>query len=130
MRDMKNGKIQTFTDLQTWKEGHSLVLMIYTATKAFPQRESFSLVDQLRRAVTSITSNIAEGFGRQSYKEKIQFYYLSQGSLEEVKNQLLIARDVGYITKELYESLLEQSNITHQLLQGLIHKSKTFIQNK
>jgi len=81
----------------------------------------------MRRAATSITSNIAEGFGRQSYREKAQFFYLAKGSLNELTNQIFIGRDVGYLTPELVESLLNQSKIADQLLQGLIKKSKTFI---
>jgi four helix bundle protein len=67
---MNKGKINTFTDLLAWQEGHKLVILLYTCTKHFPYREAYSLTDQMRRAVTSITSNIAEGFGRQGYKEK------------------------------------------------------------
>lgn len=124
---MNNGKITSFTDLLAWQEGHKLVILLYEHTKHFPAREAYSLTDQMRRAATSITSNIAEGFGRQGYKEKIQFYYLSQGSLNELKNQLLIARDVGYLINTEYESILLQADQTHRLLQGLITKTKTFL---
>ena len=127
---MNNGKINTFTDLNAWKEGHKLVLLIYRITGTFPSRETYSLIDQMRRAVASITANIAEGFGRQTYKEKVQFYYQAQGSLTELKNFILIAHDVGYLSQTDYGLLVEQSNLTHQLLQGLITKSKTFINRK
>lgn len=120
-------KIKSFTDLNVWKEGHKLAIRIYLATKKFPKEETYSLTDQMRRAAVSITSNIAEGFGRQSYKEKVQFYYLSNGSLIELKNQLLIAKDVGYLVKSDFDLLAIQINLTHQLLQGLIKKSKTYV---
>lgn len=120
-------KIKSFTDLKVWQEGHKLVLSIYKITRDFPKEETYSLTDQMRRATTSITSNIAEGFGRHSYREKVQFYYLAQGSLTELKNQILIAKDVGYLKKEDYEILTSCSNDTHRLLQGLTTKSKTFI---
>jgi four helix bundle protein len=81
----------------------------------------------MRRAAVSITSNIAEGFGRQTYKEKIYFYYLSQGSLIELKNQLLIARDINYIKDDSFKKLENQCISTHSLLQGLIKKSKSFL---
>ena len=123
-------KIRTFTDLKVWQEGHKLVILIYKITKSFPKKETYSLIDQMRRSATSVTSNLAEGFGRRSYKEKVQFYYLSQGSLSELKNQLLIAKDVGYIKDSNYRKLKEQSDITHQLLQGLLTKSKSFINRK
>src|SRR3990167_8621419 len=97
---MRNGKIESFTDLNVWKEGHKLVVMTYKITKGFPKEETYSLIDQMRRAAASITANIAEGFGRQTYKEKVQFYYMAKGSLSELKNFLFIARDVGYLSKE------------------------------
>jgi len=126
MKFMNNKKIKSFTDLKVWQEGHKLVVLIYQLTKNFPSKETYSLIDQMRRSATSITSNIAEGFGRQTYKEKIQFYYLAQGSLTELKNQILIAKDVGYLKALNLKKLANQANITHQLLQGLISKSKTF----
>jgi len=127
---MNNKKIKSFTDLKVWQEGHKLVVLIYQLTKNFPSKETYSLIDQMRRSATSITSNIAEGFGRQTYKEKIQFYYLAQGSLTELKNQILIAKDVGYLKALNLKKLANQANITHQLLQGLISKSKTFLNHK
>ncbi len=119
--------IQNFTDLIAWKESHKLVIEVYSITKKFPREELFGLVSQMRRAAVSITSNIAEGFGRRSYKEKIQFFYQSQGSLVELKNQLLLSRDISYIDKLSYEKLARQADIAHQLLQGLITKSKSFV---
>lgn len=96
-----NEKIRKFTDLVAWKEGHKLVLMIYQKTKDFPKDELYSITNQMRRAVASITANIAEGFGRQSYKEKIQFYYLAQGSLTELKMHLML--DI-YLQKNIIRS--------------------------
>lgn len=124
---MRDGRIESFTDLNVWKEGHKLVVMIYQITKLFPKEETYSLIDQMRRAASSITANIAEGFGRQSYKEKVQFYYMAKGSLSELKNFILIAKDIGYLTSEQFKQLANQANIVDQLLQGFIRKSKTFI---
>lgn len=126
----KNNKIQSFTDLHTWQEGHKLVILVYEVTKKFPKEEMFSLIDQMRRAVSSVTSNVAEGFGRQTYKEKVNFFYQAQGSLTELKNQILIAHDVGYLSDKDSNDLVLQANVTHQLLQGLITKTKTFIHHK
>lgn len=126
----ENRKIKTFTDLKVWREGHNLVILVYRITKKFPKEEPYSLIDQMRRSVSSVTSNVAEGFGRQGYKEKIQFYYLAQGSLAELKNQILIAKDIGYLDKEDMKVLIESANNTHKLLQGLITKSKTFLNHK
>ncbi len=127
---MTDTKIRSFTDLKVWQEGHKLVIMIYQYTKSFPKDEMYALVNQMRRAVTSITSNVAEGFGRQTYKEKVQFYYQAQGSLTELKNQLLISKDIGYLDNDTFNLISVQANQTHQLLQGLIQKSKTFINLK
>ena len=124
---MNNGKIETFTDLNVWREGHKLVVMIYKITKGFPKEEIYSMVDQMRRAAASVTANIAEGFGRQTYKEKVQFYYMAKGSLSELKNFTLIAKDVGYLSDENFKLLVEQTNIVDQILQGFIKKTKTFI---
>jgi four helix bundle protein len=127
---MKNGKIQSFTDLNVWQEGHKLVLEIYRVTKEFPKEETYSIIDQMRRASSSVTANIAEGFGRQTYKDKLNFYFLSQGSLTELKNFILIAKDVKYLSKEDFDKLVSQANLTHQLLQGFIQKTKSFINPK
>ncbi len=127
---MNKVKIKTFTDLNTWKESHKLLLLIYRETKKFPKEEMFCLTSQMRRAALSVTSNIAEGFGRQGVKEKIQFYYIAQGSLTELKNQILAAKDIGYIDKGVLNELALQANTSHQLLQGLITKTKSFVNHK
>ena len=118
-------KIKSFTDLFAWKEGHKLVLMLYKVTDNFPQKEKYSLIDQMRRCVVSITSNIAEGFSRNSVKEKIQFYYISLGSVTELQNQLLIARDVNYLTKEQFKEMANQTIIVNKLIHGLIRSLKS-----
>lgn len=122
-------KIRSFTDLKVWQEGHRFVVQIIKETRKFPKDEQYALANQMRRAAVSITSNIAEGFGRQGAKEKIQFYYMSQGSLTEIKNQLLIARDVEYINENSFKNLADQINQVHRLLQGLISKTKTFLKS-
>lgn len=127
---MRDGRINTFTDLSAWKEGHRLVIKVYKITKNFPKEETYSLIDQMRRVSSSVTANITEGFGRQTYKEKLQFYYMAQGSLTELKNFILIAKDVDYLNDNELDSLSEQANLTHQILQGLIQKNKTFINPK
>ena len=122
----QGNKIKSFTDLIAWKEGHKLVLAIYNITKQFPKDELFGLVSQIRRCAVSITSNIAEGFSRLSYKEKARFYSISLGSTTELQNQLLIAKDVNYITKEQFNSIAEQSIKVHKITNGLIKSSRNF----
>jgi len=123
-------KINTFQDLLVWQIGHELVLGVYKETLKFPKEEVFGLTSQMSRAAVSITSNIAEGFGRQTFKEKLQFFFISQGSLTELKNQLLISKDIGYLGSNSYNKLMTLSDRAHQLLQGLIKTSKTFVNRK
>src|SRR5438552_2440027 len=113
-------KIRTFTDLIAWKEAHKLALLIYRNTEDFPVNEKYALIDQMRRAAVSISSNIAEGFSRQTKKEKIQFYYMAKGSLTELQNQLLLSRDIGYLKKEAFNQIAEQTVLVDRLIMGLI----------
>lgn len=124
---MNQGEIKSFTDLDAWKEGHALVLRIYEITKQFPKEEMFGLISQTRRCAVSITSNIAEGFSRQFYREKVQFYSMALGSITELQNQLLIARDVGYISNNQFQEIAQQSVKVHKIMNGLIKRSKTMI---
>lgn len=117
-------KINTFTDLNAWQAGHNLVLGIYTATKNFPAAEQFALTSQIRRAIVSVTSNIAEGFTRQTKADKIHFYVMAHASLTEVQNQLIIAKDVGYLPDSTFDQLFSKSVEVHKLLTGLIKSIK------
>ncbi len=120
-------KIKSFTDLIAWKEAHALVLMIYKATQFFPKEEMFGLTAQIRKASVSITSNIAEGFSRQTYPDKIHFYSIALGSDTEVQSQLFIARDIGYLSAEDFKKISEQGIVVNKLINGLIKSSKTFL---
>ena len=122
-----NNKIQSFTDLKVWQEAHKLVLLVYKLTKNFPREEIFGLVSQTRRAAVSITSNIAEGFSRQSYKEKLQFYYIALGSLTELQNQLLLAKDLNYLKQKEFDEFTEQTTSVHKLLNSFVSKTRAFI---
>ena len=118
--------IKSFNDLEVWKEGHKLVIQTYKVTKTFPKEELFGLTNQIRRASVSITSNIAEGFSRGSFKEKVRFYCIALGSLTETQNQLIIARDIGYLPLEDFDKIYSQTILVNKLCNGLIKKSKTF----
>jgi|SRR3989344_356406 len=88
----------SYKDLQVWRKSIQLVKEIYLITEKFPQSEKFGLVDQLRRAAISIPSNIAEGYGRNSPKERAQFISLARGSAAEVEAQLTVSRELGFVT--------------------------------
>ncbi|TSC88276.1 MAG: S23 ribosomal protein [Microgenomates group bacterium Gr01-1014_7] len=120
-------KIQSFTDLNAWREGHQLVLEIYKVTKLFPIEERYGLIDQMRRSAVSITSNTAEGFSRKTKKEKAQFFYMTLGSITELQNQLLIARDIGYLSRDKFQNIAEKTVTVSKLINGLIKSSKAFI---
>ncbi len=123
---MHNGKIQNFTDLNAWREGHALVLGVYLITKTFPKEELFGLTSQMRRCAVSITSNIAEGFGRHSHKEKIQFYFIASGSVLELQNQLIIARDTDLINEKEYVNLFNRTIDVHKIIGGLIRSIREY----
>lgn len=129
MEGAERTKIQSFTDLVAWQESHKLVLIIYEITKKFPKEEMFGLIMQLRRAAVSITSNIAEGFSRQSYKDKPHFYSMALGSLTELQNQILVAKDVKYITSDEFKTVADQTIMASKLINGLIKSSKSLIHN-
>jgi four helix bundle protein len=116
----QKNKIKQFTDLYAWQEGHKLVVEIYQATNSFPSEEKFSLTSQIRRAAVSVTSNLAEGFGRQGQNEKLQFYGFSRGSLLELQDQLIIARDIKILPESRYVELSEQAVVVHKLVNGLM----------
>ncbi|MFA5013160.1 MAG: four helix bundle protein [Candidatus Paceibacterota bacterium] len=117
---MEQGKIKSFSDLIAWQEGHKFVLMVYEELKVFPDDERFGLISQMKRSAVSITSNIAEGFSRQSYADKIRFYYIAQGSITELQNQLIISKDLKYINNDKFNKATEQSTLVHKLINGLI----------
>ena len=118
------GKIKNFTDLNTWREGHKLALAIYRTTGKFPISERFSLADQMRRASVSVTSNVAEGFSRNSTKDKVHFYNLAQGSITELQNQLILSRDLKYLPRQTFEELLQQTTTVQKLLSGLVKATR------
>jgi len=113
-------KIQNFYELEAWKKAHELTLEIYKITKNFPREELFGIVNQLRRAVCSTGANIAEGFERYHFNDKIRFYYQARGSVAEVQNFLLLAKDLGFINVDICKNLGEKANQVRQLINGLI----------
>ena len=111
--------------MNAWKEGYKLVIMVYKATKQFPKDELFGLTNQIRRAAVSITSNVAEGFSRNTFKDKTNFYAIALGSLTETQNQLLVARDVGYIDNNLFKEIGNQTVVVSKLCNGLLKSNRS-----
>jgi four helix bundle protein len=91
------GKVEKFEDLLVWQKAHQLVLEIYTITKRFPAEEKFGLVAQMRRAAVSVAANIVEGFRKRGKKDKVNFYNIAQGSLEELRYYVLLSGDLNYL---------------------------------
>jgi four helix bundle protein len=86
----------SFQDLIVWQKAHQFVLSVYKITKLFPKEELYGLSSQFRRAAVSIAANIAEGFRKNGKKDKLRFYNIAQGSLEECRYFLLLTRDLDY----------------------------------
>ncbi|QSX09656.1 four helix bundle protein [Alkalibacter rhizosphaerae] len=108
--------------LIVWQKAQELVLKIYEVTKNFPKDEQFGLTSQFRRAAVSIPSNIVEGKARGSNKDYNRFLLIARGSLEEVKYQMFLARDLKYIDEQKYKELLNLAMEVGRLLAGLIRK--------
>ena len=108
--------------LIVWKKSHELVLKIYKITRAFPREEQFGLISQMRRAAVSIPSNIVEGKARGSNKEYKRFLLMSRGSLEELKYQLLLTKDLGYIDENTHNEFIKLTDDIGKMLNGLISR--------
>ena len=87
---------RTFEDVEVWRKAHAWVLSVYKFTEAFPRHELFGLTSQLRRAAVSVPANFAEGFKKRGLADKIRIYNIAQGSLEECRYYLILARDLSY----------------------------------
>ena len=103
----KKKSSNNFEDLFVWQKAHEFVLMAYSATKNFPKEELFCLTSQFRRAAISITANIAEGYKRTGHNDKLRFYNISQGSIEECRNYIILSKDLGYFNLDIKNNLLK-----------------------
>ena len=116
-------KIYQFEKLETWQQSRQLVAAVYKLIRKFPPEERYGLCDQMRRAIISVPSNIAEGVSRIAVKETIHFIEIAFGSLMEVYCQLQIAVDLGYITEDDFKQIKPLIQSTSKLMNGL-HKAK------
>ena len=95
----------TFQNIFAWQRAHDFTLLVYQVTKHFPEDERFGLTSQFRRAAVSIGANIAEGYKKLSKADKLRFLNISEGSMAECMNYIILSNDLGYISSEEYELL-------------------------
>ena len=96
-----------FEDVVAWQKAHAFVLLVYKYTRQFPDDEKFGLTSQFRRAAVSIEANIAEGYKKLGKNDKLKFYNISQGSIEECRDYIILACDLEYITPEMFNNLYQ-----------------------
>ena len=112
--------LQSYRDLLVWQRAIELAVLAYRFSERFPRSETYGLMSQLRRAGVSVPSNIAEGYGRNSRKEYVQFLSIAQGSLKEFETQAILAQRLNYATPSQTERLLSDSEILGKMLTNLI----------
>lgn len=114
---MYNSK--SFKDLNVWQKAHGFVLTVYKVTEQFPKSELYGLTAQFRRSAVSIPANIAEGFTKKGKADKLRFYNISQGSIQECLYYLILSRDLKYIDN--YDELTESLNQVAKMLQAYMN---------
>lgn len=117
--------MKDFKGLLVWQKSHSVTLEIYKLTAAFPKHETYGLTSQIRRSALSVPSNISEGCGRFSVKEFSQFLIIASGSSSELEYQLLLARDLNYISETDYEPIQTKLVEIRKMLNSFIQKLNT-----
>lgn len=117
--------IKSYKDLIVWQKSFELSLLVYKLTKRFPKEELYALVSQIRRAAVSIPSNIAEGYSRQRKLEYIQFLQIAFASGAELETQLLIAKELRYLSDRDFTEVDSLLNEVMRMLNSLISKIKT-----
>lgn len=125
--EKKNSKIQRFEDLIAWQKARQLTKQIYLCTAKGDFSKDFGLRDQIRRASVSVMSNVAEGFDRGSHGEFHHFLVIAKGSCAEVRSQLYIANDVGYLNAKVFNELMDLSIEVSKIVGGLrasIHRKR------
>ncbi|MGA7501516.1 MAG: four helix bundle protein [Isosphaeraceae bacterium] len=111
--------VRHYQELIVWQKAMDLVLLVYGATSGFPQKEVFGLTNQLRRAAVSIPSNIAEGQGRKTTRDFVHYLSISNGSLQELETQVILASRLNYIDEVQQTEILDRSAEVGRLINGL-----------
>ncbi|MBX3577144.1 MAG: four helix bundle protein [Rhizobiaceae bacterium] len=114
--------IASYRDLRVWKLAIDLTVACYSATRAFPNGEMYGLTSQIRRSSTSISANIAEGYGRDSRGAYVQFLRIAQGSLKELETHLIVATRLGFLETTVEADLLRDTDDIGRMLRSLIRK--------
>lgn len=117
--EARSKKVERFEDLTAWQKSRALTSEIYRVTKAGEFGKDFGLRDQIRRSAVSVMSNLAEGFDRAGRKEFHQFLVVAKGSCAEVRSQLYVAFDAGYVSKVEFERLFGQAEEVSRIIGGL-----------
>lgn len=117
--------MKNFRDLQIWDRSHQLTLEVYRLTRGFPKSETYGLASQMRRSVSSIPTNIAEGSGRNTEKDFARFLDNAMGSASELEYQLILARDLEYISQDTYESKNRELIEIKRMLNAFLQKLRT-----
>ncbi|MBC8383239.1 MAG: four helix bundle protein [Candidatus Cloacimonetes bacterium] len=112
-------------EMETWKEAVELAVDVYRITDLDPFKHDFSLKDQLRRSAISISSNIAEGFERETHKEFIRFLFFAKGSCGELRSQLYVSQRIGFLDENIYERLKTRCKMLSSKIQSLINYLKS-----
>ena len=120
MNSTDEGKIRNFKDLKIWQRGIELVKLVYTITNSFPSDEKYGIISQMRRSAVSVPSNMAEGFMRRHNKEYRQFLYIALGSLAELETQIIISKELNFITTDHYTGTLSAIDELNKMTTGLI----------
>jgi four helix bundle protein len=116
--------VANFQQLDVWQKAHRAVLAVYRVTGAFPREELYGLTSQLRRAMVSVPANIAEGFSRRGKADKVRFYNIAEGSLEESRYYLILARDLGFADTEHLMANLDEVGKMLRAYSGAISTSR------
>lgn len=112
--------LKSYRDLLVWQKAMELAVRTYRLTESFPRNENYGLTSQMRRASVSVPSNIAEGYGRGSRKEYVQFLFIAQGSLKELETQVILSQRLSYATGEQADSILLEAEVIGKMLGSLI----------
>jgi four helix bundle protein len=122
--EAQTAKITSFTQLRTWQCARDIAVIVYKTSKEFPVEEKFGLSSQMRRSAVSVSANIAEGFSRNTAKDKVNFYSMALGSLTETLSHAFIGYKLGFVTQERLQLIEKSCEDLHKMINGLMKSAK------